>query len=372
MVKGGWNIADCVERSYDLEGMTVGSVAAGRIGTAVLRRLAPFDVRLAYTDPHRLPEDVERELGLTFYETPAQMVPHCDVVTINAPLYPGTEGLFNDDLIATMKRGAYIVNTARGKIADRDAIVRALESGQLAGYAGRRLVPSARPSGPPVADHAAPRHDAAHLRHLPVGAGPVRGGHPGDPRVLARRPAHPRRVPHHLRRRPGRHRSALLQALTRHYPAYARRKTMLSKKEAAQAVLAAKVRLGLTWSQLAGAVGRPVAWTTSALLGQQPMTADQAKAAGSLLDLDEDVIVALQLQPTRGALESAVPVDPTIYRFYEVLQVYGPTIKELIHEEFGDGIMSAINFRLDVRREPDPAGDRVIVVLDGKFLPYQW
>jgi cyanate lyase len=147
---------------------------------------------------------------------------------------------------------------------------------------------------------------------------------------------------------------------------------MLSKKEAAQAVLAAKVRLGLTWSQLADAIGRPVAWTTSALLGQQPMTADQAKAAGSLLDLDEDVLVALQLQPTRGALESAVPADPTIYRFYEVLQVYGPTIKELIHEEFGDGIMSAINFRLDVRREPDPAGDRVIVVLDGKFLPYQW
>jgi cyanate lyase len=147
---------------------------------------------------------------------------------------------------------------------------------------------------------------------------------------------------------------------------------MLSKKEAAQAVLAAKIRLGLTWAQLAEAVGRPVAWTTSALLGQQPMTADQAKAAGSLLDLDEDVLVALQLQPTRGALGAAVPTDPTIYRFYEVVQVYGPTIKELIHEEFGDGIMSAINFRLDVRREPDPAGDRVIVVLDGKFLPYQW
>jgi cyanate lyase len=158
----------------------------------------------------------------------------------------------------------------------------------------------------------------------------------------------------------------------RHHAAYARRKTMLSKKEAAQAVLAAKVRLGLTWSQLAEAVGRPVAWTTSALLGQQPMTADQAKAAGSMLDLDDDVLVALQLQPTRGALEAAVPADPTIYRFYEVLQVYGPTIKELIHEEFGDGIMSAINFRLDIRREPDPAGDRVIVVLNGKFLPYQW
>jgi cyanate lyase len=147
---------------------------------------------------------------------------------------------------------------------------------------------------------------------------------------------------------------------------------MATKKEAAQAVRGAKARLGLTWSQLAEAVGRPVAWTTSALLGQQPMTAAEASAAGSLLDLDDDVVNALQLQPTRGALETPVPADPTIYRFYEVLQVYGPTIKELIHEEFGDGIMSAINFRLDVRREPDPGGDRVVVVLDGKFLPYQW
>ena len=147
---------------------------------------------------------------------------------------------------------------------------------------------------------------------------------------------------------------------------------MLTKKEAAQAVLAAKTRLGLTWEQLAEAVGEPLAWTTSALLGQQPMSPDQAKAAVSLLELSEDVGVALQLQPTRGALESAVPVDPTIYRFYEVLQVYGPTIKELIHEEFGDGIMSAINFRFDIKRVPDPAGDRVVVTLDGKFLPYQW
>ena len=147
---------------------------------------------------------------------------------------------------------------------------------------------------------------------------------------------------------------------------------MVSKKEAAESVRAAKARLGVTWGQLAEAVGRPLAWTTSALLGQQPMTAAQAKAAGSLLDLGEDVQQALQLQPVRGALEAAVPTDPTIYRFYEVLQVYGPTIKELIHEQFGDGIMSAINFRLDVKREPDPAGDRVVVVMDGKFLPYQW
>ena len=149
VIKGGWNIADCVERSYDLEGMTVGSVAAGRIGTAVLRRLKPFDVTLAYTDPRRLPADVERELGAAFYETPAQMVPHCDVVTINAPLHPGTEGLFNDDLIATMKTGAYIVNTARAKICDRDAIVRALDSGHLAGYAGDVWFPQPAPADHP-------------------------------------------------------------------------------------------------------------------------------------------------------------------------------------------------------------------------------
>jgi cyanate lyase len=146
----------------------------------------------------------------------------------------------------------------------------------------------------------------------------------------------------------------------------------MTKLEAAAEVRAAKTRLGLTWAQLADAVGRPPAWTTSALLGQQPMTATQAVAAASLLDLGTDVVQALQLQPTRGALDAAVPVDPTIYRFYEVIQVYGPTLKELIHEQFGDGIMSAINFRLDVKREPDPAGDRVVVVLDGKFLPYQW
>src|SRR6478752_775131 len=149
VVKGGWNIADCVEGSYDLEGMAVGTVAAGRIGSAVLRRLKPFDVKLHYTDLHRLPPEVERELGVTFYESAAEMVPHCDVVTINAPLYPGTEGLFNDELIATMKRGSYIVNTARGKICDRDAIARALENGQLAGYAGDVWFPQPAPRDHP-------------------------------------------------------------------------------------------------------------------------------------------------------------------------------------------------------------------------------
>jgi cyanate lyase len=147
---------------------------------------------------------------------------------------------------------------------------------------------------------------------------------------------------------------------------------MITKQEAAAQVREAKARLGLTWAQLAEAAGRPVGWTTSALLGQQPMSVDEAAAAASLLDLGQDVRQALELQPSRGALESTVPTDPTVYRFYEIIQVYGPTIKELIHEEFGDGIMSAINFRFDVRREADPAGDRVVVTLDGKFLPYQW
>jgi formate dehydrogenase len=146
VLKGGWNIADCVERSYDLEGMHVGTVAAGRIGLAVLKRLKPFDVHLHYTDKHRLPLEVEEELGLTFHASPQEMVPLCDVVTINAPLHPETENLFDEKLLDTMKRGAYLVNTARGKIVDRDAIVRALESGQLAGYAGDVWYPQPAPA----------------------------------------------------------------------------------------------------------------------------------------------------------------------------------------------------------------------------------
>ncbi|MCX4815561.1 cyanase [Streptomyces sp. NBC_01239] len=147
---------------------------------------------------------------------------------------------------------------------------------------------------------------------------------------------------------------------------------MLSKGEAGEAVRRAKVETGVTWAQLAEAVGRPLAWTTAALLGQHPMSKDEAATAAALLELDEDAALAFQLQPTRGALDAAVPVDPTIYRLYEVVQVYGPTIKELIHEQCGDGIMSAINFRLDVSRVPDPAGDRVVITLDGKYLQYQW
>ena len=149
VLDGGWNIADCVARSYDLEGMHVGTVAAGRIGLAVLRRLAPFDVNLHYTDRHRLPESIERELNLTFHPDAADMVPHCDVVTINAPLHPETEGLFGDKLLGTMKRGAYLINTARAKIVDRDAVDRALRSGQLAGYAGDVWYPQPAPADHP-------------------------------------------------------------------------------------------------------------------------------------------------------------------------------------------------------------------------------
>jgi len=142
---GGWDIAECVSRSYDVEGMHVGTVAAGRIGSAVLRRLKPFDMHLHYTDRHRLPPEVEQELGVTFHESAADMVPHCDVVTINAPLHPETENLFDAAMIARMKRGAYLVNTARGKIANRDAVAAALKSGQLAGYAGDVWFPQPAP-----------------------------------------------------------------------------------------------------------------------------------------------------------------------------------------------------------------------------------
>lgn len=146
----------------------------------------------------------------------------------------------------------------------------------------------------------------------------------------------------------------------------------LTKQDAAAAVRDARARLGITWEQLSEAVGRPLVWTTAALLGQHPMSQAESETATALLDLDADVARALCLQPTRGTPGPVVPTDPTIYRFHEVLQVYGPTLKELIHEQCGDGIMSAINFRMDVTRVPDPDGDRVVVTMDGKFLPYQW
>jgi formate dehydrogenase len=149
VLEGGWNIADCVSRSYDLEGMQVGTVGAGRIGSAVLRRLKPFDVGLHYTDRHRLPAEVELELGVTFHPSAEQLVPVCDVVTINAPLHPETEHLFDAELIGRMKRGAYLVNTARGKICDRDAVADACRSGRLAGYAGDVWFPQPAPRDHP-------------------------------------------------------------------------------------------------------------------------------------------------------------------------------------------------------------------------------
>lgn len=149
VIKGGWNIADCVERSYDLEGMDVGTVAAGRIGLAVLRRLKAFDVKLHYTDRHRLSPEIEKELNVTFHPDVESMIKVCDVVTINCPLHPETEHMFDDKLISKMKRGAYIINTARGKICDRDAVARALESGHLAGYAGDVWFPQPAPQDHP-------------------------------------------------------------------------------------------------------------------------------------------------------------------------------------------------------------------------------
>ncbi len=144
--EGGWNIADAVQRSYDVEGMHIGTVAAGRIGLDALRKMKPFDVHLHYFDRHRLPEPVEKELNLTFHETVESMVKVCDVVTINCPLHPETENLFDDEMIGKMKKGAYIVNTARGKICNRDAIAKALKSGQLSGYAGDVWFPQPAPN----------------------------------------------------------------------------------------------------------------------------------------------------------------------------------------------------------------------------------
>ena len=146
---GGWNIADAVQRSYDVEGMHIGTVAAGRIGLDALRKMKPFDVHLHYFDRHKLPDSVEKELNLTFHESVESLVKVCDVVTINCPLHPETENLFDDKLISKMKKGAYIINTARGKICNREAIAKALKSGQLSGYAGDVWFPQPAPN-----DHA--------------------------------------------------------------------------------------------------------------------------------------------------------------------------------------------------------------------------
>lgn len=146
----------------------------------------------------------------------------------------------------------------------------------------------------------------------------------------------------------------------------------MTRDEITAAIVQARLTKGLTWQQLADAIDKPVVWTVSALLGQHPVPAEAGRVVADLLGLEESVIPVLAAVPMRGGLPTAVPTDPTIYRFYEALQVYGGALKELIHEQFGDGIMSAINFSVDVQRKSHPAGDRVVVTFDGKFLPYDW
>ena len=146
---------------------------------------------------------------------------------------------------------------------------------------------------------------------------------------------------------------------------------IMSRSEAAAHVDSARTRQGRTWAELAEHLGTPLVWTTAALLGQHPMSTEQARSVCELLELGDDVAESLAVQPGRGT-PADVMADPTIYRFTEALSVYGPALKALIHEEFGDGIMSAINFRVDIARRPDPDGDRVVITLDGKFLDYRW
>merc|ERR550519_982506 len=131
IITGGWNIADCISQSYDVEGMKVGTVASGRIGLAVLRRMAPFDVELHYNDRHRLPAEIEEELNLTYHETPESMYPEMDVITLNCPLHSETQHMINEDTLGKMKKNVYIVNIARGKLCDEDAIAATFESSQL-------------------------------------------------------------------------------------------------------------------------------------------------------------------------------------------------------------------------------------------------
>ena len=145
----------------------------------------------------------------------------------------------------------------------------------------------------------------------------------------------------------------------------------MTRDEVTQLILTNKRRTQLKWDQLAELTGQSKEWTTAALMGQMTLTAEQAEKIGKALDLPGDAVEMLQVVPYKGSLPTAVPTDPLIYRFYELINVYGTSIKELIHEEFGDGIMSAIDFSMNISREPDPKGDRVHIVMSGKFLPYK-
>ncbi|MEU6995974.1 cyanase [Streptomyces sp. NPDC046465] len=143
-----------------------------------------------------------------------------------------------------------------------------------------------------------------------------------------------------------------------------------ARQDLAVRAVEAKVREDLSWQRIADTAGLSVAFVTAAVLGQHALPAPAAQAVAELLGLDGDAATLLQTIPTRGSIPGAIPTDPTIYRFYEMLQVYGTTLKALVHEEFGDGIISAINFRLDVRKVADPeGGERAVITLDGKYLP---
>lgn len=146
----------------------------------------------------------------------------------------------------------------------------------------------------------------------------------------------------------------------------------MTRSDITEQIVLARLAKGLTWQELADAIDRPLVWTTAALLGQHPIPVEQGKVLVDMLGLDDSALPVLAAVPYRGALPTAVPTDPTIYRLYEALQVYGPALKELIHENFGDGIMSAINFSVEIDKKPHPSGDRVVVTFDGKFLPYDW
>ena len=145
----------------------------------------------------------------------------------------------------------------------------------------------------------------------------------------------------------------------------------MNRNEVTELIITQKLAKGIKWEDIAKAVGQSKEWTTAGCMGQMTFSAEEAAAIGKLLDLPTEAVVQLQVVPYKGSLPSAVPTDPLIYRFYELIQVYGTTIKSLIHEEFGDGIMSAIDFSMDIQRVEDPKGDRVNIVLNGKFLPYK-
>ena len=145
----------------------------------------------------------------------------------------------------------------------------------------------------------------------------------------------------------------------------------MNRNDVTELIIETKVRKGITWAQVAERVGLSKEWVTAGCLGQMTFTAAQAGVVGEVFELPDEAVRWLQVVPYKGSLPTSVPTDPLIYRFYELVSVYGTTFKELIHEEFGDGIMSAIDFKMDLQREPDPKGDRVSIVMSGKFLPYK-